>query len=159
MSLSKAQTLASDMASYSKIFSRVGPGDDLRAYRANKQSLCLWFFQWLDMPGDLRLALSSSLIEAWRPGEPGQLLKDSPEDLEDLERLKAGLQRLQEPYEITPGSEKYMPYILELDMLRYLPVAHILHARDLKGPEYVASIQAQLLQVDRYLLDQEGANL
>jgi hypothetical protein len=48
-----------------------------------------------------------------------------------------------------------MPYILELDMLRYLPVAHILHARDLKGPEYVASLQAQLLQVDRYLLDQE----
>jgi hypothetical protein len=52
-----------------------------------------------------------------------------------------------------------MPYILELDMLRYLPMAHILHARDLKEPEYVASIQAQLLQVERYLLDQEGAAL
>lgn len=159
MSLPKEKTLASDMAGYSKIFSRVGPGDDLRAYRSNKQSFCLWFFQWLDMPGDLRQALSSSLIEAWRPGEPGQLLRDSPRDLEDLEGLKSGLQRLQEPYEITPGSEKYMPYILELDMLRYLPVAHILHARDLKGPEYVAPIQAQLLQIDRYLLDQEGANL
>jgi hypothetical protein len=52
-----------------------------------------------------------------------------------------------------------MPYILELDMLRYLPVAHILHARDLKGPEYVGDLQAQLLQVERYLLDQEGAAL
>ena len=53
-----------------------------------------------------------------------------------------------------------MPYILELDILRYLPVAHIHHARDLKGLEYVASIQAQLLQVDRYLLDlMEGAAL
>ena len=86
-------------------------------------------------------------------------MRDSPGDLEDLEGLKAGLQRLQEPYEITPGSEKYMPYILELDMLRYLPVAHILHARDLKGPEYVGDLQAQLLQVERYLLDQEGAAL
>ena len=37
--------------------------------------------------------------------------------------------------------------------------AHILHARDLKGPEYVASIQAQLLQVERYLLDQKGKAL
>jgi len=73
----------------------------------------------------------------------------------DLERLKAGLQQLQE-YSIISGSEGYMPYILELDTLRYLPVAHILHARDMMGPEYVTSIQAQLLQVDRYLLDQEG---
>ena len=52
-----------------------------------------------------------------------------------------------------------MPYILELDLLRYLPVAHILHARDPKGSKYVASIQAQLLQVDRYLLDLEGKAL
>lgn len=66
----------------------------------------MYHFQWLDMSGELRQALSSSLIQAWRSGEQGQLLKDSPEDLEDLERLKAGLQRLQEPYEITPGSEK-----------------------------------------------------
>ena len=95
----------------------------------------------------------SQSIQAWRPGEQGQLLRDNPGDLEDLEGLKVGLQRLLEPYEITPGSEKYMPYILELDMPRYLPVTHILHARDLKGPKYVASIQAQLLQVDRYLLD------
>jgi hypothetical protein len=121
-----------------------------------KLGLCLWFFQWLDIPGGLRQALSSSLIQAWRQGELGQLLRDSPED---LEKQKAGLQKLQEPYKITPGSEKYMPYILELDTLRYLPVAHILHARDLKGPEYVASIQAQLLQVERYLLDQGGAPL
>lgn len=95
-----------------------------------------------------------------RGKEQGQLLKDNLADLGDLEDLKVGLQRLQEPYEITPGSKKYMPYILELDMLRYLPVAHIHHARDLKGLEYVASIQAQLLQVDRYLLDlMEGAAL
>jgi hypothetical protein len=52
-----------------------------------------------------------------------------------------------------------MPYILELDTLRYLPAAHILRARDLKGPEYVGDLQAQLLQVERYLLDQEGAAL
>jgi hypothetical protein len=57
--------------------------------------------------------------------------------------------------EIPPGSERYMPYILELDTFRYLPVAHIHRAHDLKGSEYVAQLQAQLLQVDRYLLDQE----
>jgi hypothetical protein len=61
--------------------------------------------------------------------------------------------------EITSGSERYMSYIMELDTLRYLPAAHIFRAQDLKGPEYVASIQAQLLQVERYLLDQEGAAL
>jgi hypothetical protein len=107
------------------------------------------------MPEELRQALSSSLIQAWRPGEPGQLLRDSPEDLEDLQGLKEGLQKLQEPYNITPGSEEYMPYLLELDTLRYLPVAHVLHARDLKGPEHIPQLEAQLLQVERYLLDQE----
>jgi len=155
MSLPKEKTLASDIARYSSIFSRVGPGDDLRTFRSNKQSLCLWFFQWLDMPGELRQALSSSLIQAWRPGKPGQLLRDSPEDLADLQGLKVGLQKLQEPYDITPGSEEYMPYLLELDTLRYLPVAHILHARDLKGPEHIPQLQAQLLELERYLLDQE----
>jgi len=34
-------------------------------------------------------------------------------------------------------------------------VAYILHVRDLKGPEYVGDLQAQLFHVDKYRIRRE----
>ncbi|OPY53393.1 MAG: hypothetical protein A4E48_00792 [Methanosaeta sp. PtaU1.Bin060] len=159
MPLDPARILASDMDRYLQIFERETPTSSLLAYRLNKQSLALWFVQWIDLPRDLRREISFSLVKGWRRAGPAQKIKDSRVDLDDLADILDSLNQLVTPYDVTPGTEYLMPWIMYLDTLRYLPSAGILRATDLKNQEAGSRIQVLLLKADRYLCNKEREGL